>query len=181
MTYVTVDFREMTVDAFMQTKGLSVSHFLRLVDCTALTSLPEGLSVGGSLELGGCTALASLPDGLSVGASLFLNGCTALTSLPEGLSVGRSLDLRGCTALTSLPEGLSVGASIDLHGCTALTNIIRGGTDKRGYAFYGAHLRKGWRVLAGCRNFSAAQARRHWLAGSECRALAEQVIAQFPT
>ena len=99
----------------------------------------------------------------------------------KGLSVGGSLYLDGCTALTSLPEGLSVGASIDLHGCTALTNIIRGGTDRRGYAFYGAHLRNGWRVLAGCRNFSAAQARRHWRKGKECRALAEEVIAQFPT
>ena len=139
MTYVRVNGQQMTVDAFMQMKGLSV---------------------GGSLDL---------------------FGCTALTSLPEGLSVGGSLDLRACTALTSLPKGLSVGGSLFLRGCTALANIIRGGTDKRGYAFYGARLRKGWRVVAGCRNFSAAEARRHWREGSECRALAEQVIAQFPT
>ena len=115
--------------------------------------------------------------GLSAGGWLDLNGCTALTTLPDGLSVGESLSLSGCTALTALPDGLSVGGSLDLRGCTALTNVFRAGADARGYEFCGVHLANGWRVIAGCRNFSPAEAREHWAEGTECRALAERVIA----
>ena len=95
----------------------------------------------------------------------------------HGLSVGRSLYLCGCTALTALPDGLSVGESLYLNGCTALTNIFQVGADARGYEFCGVRLANGWRVIAGCRNFSPAEAREHWAEGTECRALAERVIA----
>lgn len=98
---------------------------------------------------------------------------------PPGLSVRGSLDLYGCTSLTALPEGLSVGGSLYLTDCTALRNVVRGGKDRRGYEFYGARLANGPRVLAGCRNFSPAQARKHWPEGSECRKLAEAVIREL--
>ena len=142
-------------------------------------SLPAGLTVGGSLYLSGCTGLTALPAGLTVGGSLYLSGCTGLTTLPAGLTVNGSLDLYGCTGLTALPDGLTAGGALDLRGCTGLTNVIRGGTDARGYAFFGYRdAKRGFRVIAGCRNFSPDEARAHWPEGSECRVLAEGVIAR---
>ncbi len=113
--------------------------------------------------------------GLHVSGSLYLRGCTALTTV-SGLTVGGSLNLRGCTALTTV-SGLTVGGWLNLSGCTALRNIFRAGADARGHEFYGAQLANGWRILAGCRNFSPAEAREHWAEGTECRMLAERVIA----
>ena len=142
-------------------------------------SLPAGLTVSGALYLSGCPGLTALPAGLTVSESLYLAGCTGLTALPAGLTVGGSLDLSGCTGLTTLPDGLTVGGWLDLTGCTGLTNVIRGGADARGYEFYGYRdAKRGFRVIAGCRNFSPNEARAHWPEGSECRALAEGVIAR---
>ena len=135
----------------------------------------HGLHVSGSLNLSGCTALTTLPDGLHVSGSLYLSDCTALTTV-SGLTVGGWLNLSGCTALTTV-SGLTVDESLYLSGCTALRNIFRAGADARGYEFYGAQMANGWRILAGCRNFSPAEAREHWAEGTECRMLAERVIA----
>ena len=122
----------------------------------------------------------ALPDGLIVGGALDLSGCTALTALPDGLTVRGWLDLTGCTGLTALPDGLSVGASIDLRGCTGLDHYCVG-RDARGYAFYGIPMRDGPHVVAGCRNFTGAQALAHWGPGGEsdrpdCLALAQKAI-----
>ena len=102
-------------------------------------------------------------------------------ALPDGLSVGGSLDLTGCTALTALPDDLTVGASLDLRGCTGLDHYCVG-RDKRNYAFFGIPMRDGPHVVAGCRNFTGAQALAHWGPGGEsdrpdCLALAQKAIA----
>ena len=89
----------------------------------------------------------------------------------HGLHVGDWLDLRG-TGITALPDGLHVGGSLYLSG----TGIKPVGKDSRGYEFFPVRLANGPRVIAGCRNFSAAEAREHWAEGSECRALAEKCI-----
>ena len=140
-----------------------------------------GLTVAGSLYLNGCTALTALPPGLTVGDWLDLSGCTALTTLPPGLTVRGWLSLRGCTALTALPDGLIVGGWLYLSGCTGLDRYCVG-RDARDYAFYGVPMRDGAHVVAGCRNFTAAQALAHWGPGGEsdrpdCLALARQAIA----
>ena len=181
MTYVIIDGRRMTIAEFQAASGLTVRGALDLTGCTGLTALPDGLSVGGALDLTGCTGLTALPDGLSVGGWLDLTGCMGLTALPPGLTVGASIDLRGCTALTALPPGLTVGASIDLRGCTGLDHYCVG-RDARGYAFYGIPMRDGPHVVAGCRNFTGAQALAHWGPGGEsdrpdCLALAQKAIA----
>lgn len=63
-------------------------------------------------------------------------------------------------------------------GCTALASPFYAGDDSRGYSFL--HMGKG--VRAGCRNFTFAQARKHWGSGGEsdrpdCLALVEKIIA----
>ncbi|HXT81421.1 MAG TPA: hypothetical protein VN702_17795 [Acetobacteraceae bacterium] len=153
---INIDGHRISVERFMASKGLQVQGWLDLSG-TGITALPEGLSVGGSLDLRG----------------------TGITALPEGLSVGGSLYLRG-TGITALPEGLSVAGSLDLRDCPNLTGVFRVGKDRRGYEFFGVRLANGWRVIAGCRNFSAAEAREHWAGNRECLALAERVIAAEP-
>ena len=111
-----------------------------------------------------------LARGLHVGGWLDLHG-TGITALPEGLHVGGSLYLSG-TGITALPDGLHVGGGLDLRG----TGIEPVGCDSRGYEFFPVRLANGPRVIAGCRNFSPAEARAHWAEGSECRALAEKCI-----
>ncbi len=109
--------------------------------------------------------------GLTVGGTLDLSG-TGITALPDDLTVSGSLDLSG-TGITALPDGLTVGGTLDLSG----TGIKPIGKDARGYEFFAVRLSTGPRVIAGCRNFSPAEARAHWPEGSECRALAEKCIA----
>ena len=81
----------------------------------------------------------------------------------------------------ALPDGLIVGASLDLRGCTGLDRYCVG-RDKRNYAFFGIPMRDGPHVVAGCRNFTGAQALAHWGPGGEsdrpdCLALAQKAIA----
>ena len=72
---------------------------------------------------------------------------------PDNLSVGGSLDLRGM-AITALPDNLSVGGSLHLSG-TAITALY---TSNHGYRLD----RAGSSYIAGCRNFTAAEALAHW-------------------
>ena len=118
-------------------------------------------------------------SGLTVKGDINLACCTGLTSLPGNLTVEGPLNLTGCTGLTSLPDNLTVWGGLYLGGCPGLTNIYRGGNDRRGYRFYGVKLKNGYRVIAGCRNFGAEGARRHWVENPECLALAKDVIANF--
>ena len=121
-------------------------------------ALPAGLTVSGDLDLQGCTELTTLPDGLAVTGDLDLRNCSALTALPDGLTVGGDLNLAECTALTALPPDLTVGGSLDLRGCAALAHLCVG-ADSRGYRFFSVMMHDGVHVIAGCRNFTAAQAR----------------------
>lgn len=138
---------------------------------TAITALPDNLTVGGWLDLPG-TAITALPDNLTVRGSLNLRG-TAITALPDNLTVGGLLDLRD-TAITALPDNLAVGGLLDLRN-TAITalpdNLTVGGalcligsaitalhTDDRGYRLDYC----GGFYHAGCRRFTADQARSHW-------------------
>ena len=83
--------------------------------------------------------------------------------------------LADCTGLTALPQGLTVEGRLDLWGCTGLTHLCVG-ADSRRYRFYRVAMRDGVHVVAGCRNFTAEQARAHWAEGTECRALAEACL-----
>jgi hypothetical protein len=122
-----------------------------------------------TLDASGCTALTAIdaPEATTLDA----RGCTALTAIDAPKA--DYLDARGCTALTAIdaPEATTLYAS----GCTALTAIdapkakiersggyIYAGNDSRGYIFEGIAIADQWRVIAGCRDFSIADALAHW-------------------
>ncbi len=72
------------------------------------------------------------------------------------------------TTKEAILEAVSCGANLsdaDLSGA----NLIDAGQDARGYRFVGA-FRDGVRVLAGCRDFSVAEAKDHWAANPEALA-----------
>jgi len=90
----------------------------------------------------------------------------------------RTVDASGCTALTELKA--DAAKTVYARGCTALTEIkadaadidrnplyVFAGIDARGYVFEGVVIRNQWRVVAGCRNFTIADARLHWGPGGQ--------------
>ena len=75
----------------------------------------------------------------------------------------------------ALPEGLTVKGNLYLNDCPAGESLSVG-MDSRGYRFYRVPMADGIHVVAGCRNFTANEAREHWAQGTECRALAEKCL-----
>ena len=134
--------------------GLTVDGDLVLFGCTT-TALPNELTVGGNLYLINSKSLTALPRNLKVGGNLFLENCTSLTALGNNLKVGGGLDLTDCESLTSLPGDMKVRGNICLDGCTSLPALFE---DERHYRLY----RIDRKYVAGCRNFSAAEALEHW-------------------
>ena len=59
------------------------------------------------------------------------------------------------------------------------TCLIDGGADPRGYRFVGLDTADGRRVLAGCRDYTLAEAREHWANNPDALARVE-IIAAAP-
>lgn len=92
----------------------------------------------------------------------------------------RTVDARGCTGLAQLD--LPAATRVYARGCTGLPGYFFAGTDSRGYEFHTIRLHNGPRVLARCRNFSLAKARKHWGRDGpsdrpDCLALVEKIAA----
>ena len=98
---------------------------------------------------------------------------------------GGSLDLRGYTH--PLPATLtSVGGSLDLEGYTHPLPawIISAGKDGRDYWFAAVRTPDGWRVRAGCRDFTVEKALRYWGSGGrsdrpDCLTLVESLAREI--
>ena len=147
--------------------------------------LPAGLtSVGGNLDVFGYAH--PLPAGLtSVGGDLYVRDYAH--PLPAGLtSVGGNIyGLSGYGH--PLPAGLtSVGGYLGVRGYAHPLPawIVDGGADSRGYYFTGMRQSDGWRIKAGCRNYSIDEALAHWGPGGasnrpDCYALVKKIIAEI--
>ena len=98
--------------------------------------------------------------------SLDLSGCgLAGVALPQ--HVGGSLDLSGCDlAGVTLPQ--HVGRSLDLRGCWNNPWPLLASADE--YELYAVPV-AGTRYIAGCRNFSRAEALAHWAERTDPRAV----------
>lgn len=97
------------------------------------------------------------------------------------------ITVNGCrTSLQKLIDGdLPAATDVLVDNCPGLTAVIvKAGADKRGYSFAGVCYGGRWRITAGCRNFSLADARKHWGAGGEsdrpdCLALVEKIASEI--
>ena len=159
-----------------------------LIDCRVWTPAElagvETLEVKGNLDVSDYAH--PLPAGLtSVGGYLDVRGYGH--PLPAGLtSVGGYLGVRGYAH--PLPAGLtSVGGNIyglSGYGHPLPAWIVDGGADSRGYYFTGMRQSDGWRIKAGCRNYSIDEALAHWGPGGasnrpDCYALVKKIIAEI--
>lgn len=109
-----------------------------------------------------------------------------LDQLKELAATATSVEVSNCPSLTALPE-LPAATRVEVSNCPGLVDgphVIVGGFDDRKYQFLGLLKGGDWLVVAGCRNFTLAQARRHWAVGgpsdrADCRALVEKIAAEI--
>ena len=121
--YVPLKYKLLNSDKLKITKDeLNVDGDLNLSH-TNITALPRGLMISGYLDLFNCTSLKALPDGLQVVWSLYLNGCTSLRSLPNGLKVGGDLNLED-TPLAKMYNADEIRAIIEANGGGYVTGNI---------------------------------------------------------
>lgn len=92
------------------------------------------------------------PDNLTHDGTLDLEGAK-ITALPDGLTVGGNLDIAH-SAITALPDDLIVEGWIFAE-CTAVPVLLEDDRDFR-------LVRAGRSYISGCRNFTAAEALKHW-------------------
>ena len=83
-------------------------------------------------------------------------------------------------------ETLEVKGNLDVRGYAHPLPawIVDGGADSRGYYFTGMRQSDGWRIKAGCRNYSIDEALAHWGPGGasnrpDCYALVKKIIAEI--
>jgi len=106
----------------------------------------------------------------------------SLAKLIENPSAATDVWVDNCAGLTQLPD-LPAATDVWVDNCAGLTDYIDGGENPRGYKVFGTKIRGQWRIMAGCRNFSPEDARKHWGSGARkhagCLAVAEKVIAEI--
>ena len=108
----------------------------------------------------------------------------SLRWLIKNAAAATDVRVYNCPGLTALPE-LPAASEVWVENCPGLF-IFTAGKDSRGYQFPVIRLRSQWRIVAGCRNFTVKDARRHWGPGgpsnrADCAALVEKLAADIVT
>ena len=110
-----------------------------LFECEVSADIAEGLRLKAALEIG-VKARANLYGANLYGANLY------------GANLTRA-NLDGAEPYGANLDGANLGD----------TKLIDGGLRSDGYRFWLIHsTEQGWRIKAGCRNFTLAEARTHW-------------------
>ena len=107
--------------------------------------------------------------------------CPGLTALPD-LPAAIRVQIENCPGLTTLPA-FPAATRVEVWNCPGLATL-NAGLDSRGYQFLAARVRGEYRIIAGCRNLSVAEARNHWGPDGpsdrpDCRALVEKLAAEI--
>jgi hypothetical protein len=127
------------------------------------------------------TSLARLIANPAAATDVRVENCPGLTALPE-LPAATYVRVENCPGLTALPE-LPAATYVWVENCPGLI-VFNAGQDSRGYQFVAVRIRSKWRIIAGCRNFSVAAARKHWGRGGpsnrpDCLALVKKLAAEI--
>ena len=91
----------------------------------------------------------------------------------------RGVDLTGANLSGVDLRGASLRGAILTGANLSGTCLIDGGGDPRGFRFVGQGTADGRRVLAGCRDYTLAEAREHWANNPDALARVE-IIAAAP-
>ena len=131
-----------------------------------------------SVTLYNLPRLTNLPN-LDAATNVYLDKLPGITSLPN-LDAATEVLLKNLPGITSLPY-LNAATYVWLNNLPGLTSAYAG-EDSRKYKFFVIRMRNEWRIIAGCRNFSFDEARKHWGPEGEsdrpdCLALVEKLIA----
>ena len=102
---------------------------------------------------------------------------TSLATVIADPNAATDVRVDNCPGLTALPE-LPAATDVWVKNCPGLT-ALNAGEDSRGYQFVAISMRGEWRIIAGCRNYSLAEAREHWRSNPECAALVERLAAEL--
>jgi hypothetical protein len=158
---------------------LPAATVVRVLNCAGLTELPD-LPAATVVRVENCAGLTELPD-LPAAIDVRVENCAGLTELPD-LPAATVVRVLNCAGLTELPD-LPAAIDVWVLNCAGLKGLVQGDENPRGYKVIGVKLRRQWRIIAGCRNFSIEDARHHWGKSARkhagCLAVAERVIAQI--
>ena len=102
---------------------------------------------------------------------------TSLQKRIADAATATTVSIYNCAGLTALPD-LPAATTVYINNCAGLT-VLNAGKDRRGYQFTALYVRKQWRIIAGCRNFSIEDAKKHWRKNAECYGLVETLITQI--
>jgi len=157
----------------------SAATHVRVGNCPGLVALPE-LPAATYVGVYNCPGLVALPE-LAAATHVRVGSCPGLVALPE-LPAATYVEVYNCPGLVALPE-LPAATHVWVDNCPGLM-MLNAGADKRGYQFVAVRVRGAWRIIAGCRNFSIADARNHWGKGGssdrpDCLALVERLAAEI--
>ncbi len=83
----------------------------------------------------------------------------SLTWLLANLPAATEVAVKNCASLTTMPD-LPAATEVAVKNCASQTTVYGG--EHRGYQAYAVFIRGAWRVVAGCRNLTFAEARQHW-------------------
>ena len=108
-------------------------------------------------------------DGLKRSLAWLIDNASAATYV-------RVINNPGLTALPDLPAATYVW----VENNPGLL-IMNAGIDHRGFQFVAVFIRKEWRIIAGCRNYSLEYARHHWRNNPEAIALVEKLADAIAT
>ena len=122
--------------------------------------------------------ITHLPN-MDAATEVWLDNLPDLTGLPS-LNAATEVTLYNLPGLTNLPN-LDAATNVYLDTLPGIT-VPYAGMDSRGCQFFVIRMRNEWRIIAGCRNFSFDEARKHWGPGGtsdrpDCLALVEKLIA----
>ena len=100
----------------------------------------------------------------------------------KGYQITPGADLQGAYLHAANLNGADL-YGVDLHGANlyGAKNYIDLGTDPRGHHFRAVRFPHGWQIVAGCRNFTVAEAVTHWTAAGNKDALARLAILEAHT
>jgi len=93
----------------------------------------------------------------------------------------RWANLRGADLSEAYLRGADLrGANLSEANLRGAKACVDAGQDRRGYRFVGIHHADGWRIAAGCRWFTLAEARAHWASNPDALRRVELIAASEP-